>query len=135
MKNSIEVHEFLPKLYFTFWTSHFFKIDIFVSSIGAVYLDSKCNLFITWCVIEKIYGQTLSTIVQKPPKNSIAQLHEKFPDEVKFGNPEVRKNDGKVSMLLSIESIQRKFRGIGVNKKMAKLAAAKCALSVFRKKL
>ena len=82
-----------------------------------------------------MYGQTLSTIVQKPPKNFIAQLHEKFPDEVKFGIPEVRKNDGKVSMLLSIESIQRKFRGIGVNKKMAKLAAAKCALSVFRKKL
>ena len=117
-----------------FWTSHFYKIDIFVFSfIGAVYLDSKCNLSITWSVIEKMYGQTLSTIVQKPPKNSIAQLHEKFPEEVKFGNPEVRKNDGKVSMLLSIESNERKFRGIGVNKKMAKLAAAKCALRVFKK--
>ena len=53
--------------------------DMVEAILGAVYLDSKCDLKQTWSVVKKMYGQTLSDILEKPQKSFVAQLYEKFP--------------------------------------------------------
>ena len=105
--------------------------DMIEAIIGAVYLDSKCDLKKTWSVVKKMYGQTLSDILEKPQKSFVAQLYEKFPEKIKFETAEVRKN-GKVAITVKIDE-RKEFKGIGANKKMAKLAAAKCALRKTKK--
>ena len=105
--------------------------DMVEAILGAVYLDSKCDLKQTWSVVKKIYGQTLSDFLEKPQKSFLAQLHEKFPEKIKFEMAEVHK-DGKVAVVVKIDE-RKEFKGIGANKKMAKLAAAKCALRKTKK--
>ena len=109
--------------------------DMVEAILGAVYLDSKCDLKQTWSVVKKIYGQTLSDILERPQKSFMTQLFEKFPEnnghKIKFETSEVRK-DGKVTVVVKIDE-QEEFIGIGANKKMAKLAAAKCALQKTKK--
>ena len=101
--------------------------DMIEAIIGAVYLDSKCDLKRTWSVVKKMYGKTLSDILEKPEKSFLAQLHEKFPQKIEFEAAKVRPHDGKVQITVKIDQT-KEFKGIGANKKMAKFAAAKCAL-------
>ena len=109
--------------------------DMVEAILGAVYLDSKCDLKQTWSVVKKIYGQTLSDVLERPQKSFMTQLFEKFPvnngHKIKFETSDVSK-DGKVTVVVKIDE-QEEFKGIGPNKKMAKLAAAKCALQKTKK--
>ena len=55
-----------------------------------------------------------------------------FPQKIEFEPAKVRPHDGKVEITVKIDQT-KKFKGIGANKKMAKLAAAKCALRKTKK--
>ena len=107
--------------------------DLVESLIGAIFLDSNCDLKIVWHFIEKLFGDQLEKIMKVKHKNFTAELMELFPEKVIFKNPEVMK-DGKVSRMvvvskpLSESSKPMHFKGIGRNKLSAKLAASKCAL-------
>ena len=112
--------------------------DVIESLIGAVFLDSNCCLETTWKVIVKLYGDDeIMAVVKKRPKNFVAQLYELFPERVEFSNPTVKRD--KVYVTVSIfKSLSRDqamyFRGIGLNKKAAKYAAAKCAINELKKR-
>ena len=66
------------------------------SLIGAIFLDSHCDLKIVWHFIEKLFGHQLEKIMKVKHKNFTAELMKLFPEKVIFKNPEVMK-DGKVS--------------------------------------
>ena len=107
--------------------------DLVESLIGAIFLDSNCDLKIVWHFIEKLFGNQLEKVMKVKHKNFTAELMELFPGKVIFKNPEIMK-DGKVSRMvvvsktLSESSKPMHFKGIGRNKLSAKLAASKCAL-------
>jgi len=108
------------------------------SLIGAIFLDSGCDLKIVWNFIEKLFGNQLEKIMKVKHKNFTAELMELFPEKVIFKNPEVMK-DGKVSRVVVVsktlsDSKPMHFRGIGRNKLSAKLAASKCALREMKRR-
>jgi endoribonuclease Dicer len=75
----------------------------------------------------------MSNVIRKKPKNPVTQLFEKFPEEVTFEKPFLTKSK-TMSMVVMVGPKKDKFRGIGPNKKTAKLAAAKCALRELKKR-
>jgi hypothetical protein len=85
----------------------------------------------------KLFGDGLSQIVSKRPRNFVAKLMELFPEKVIFRKPLVHK-DGKVEMTCCVfknaDIKPMHFRGIGPNKKTAKLAAAKCAIHEMKRR-
>ena len=106
--------------------------DLVESLIGAVFLDSKCDLKIVWHFIEKLFGDQLEKIMKVKHKNFTAELMKLFPEKVIFKYPEVMK-DGKVSRMVVVSKTlsdikPMQFKGIGQNKLSAKLAASKCVL-------
>ena len=112
--------------------------DLVESLIGAIFLDSKCDLKIVWRFIERLFGDQLQKIMKVKHKNYTAELMELFPGKVIFKNSEVMK-DGKVSRIVVVsktlsESKPMHFRGIGRNKLSAKLAASKCALREMKRR-
>ena len=110
--------------------------DIVESLIGAIYLDTNHDLAQVWRVLEKLFGDRLSEVVRKMPKNFIVRLMEEFPERIEFNRPEMMK-DGKVSIIVRVyktEDDPMRFKGIGLNKKAAKVAAAKCAIRELKKR-
>ena len=112
--------------------------DLVESLIGAIFLDSNCNLKTVWHFIEKLFGEQLEKIMSVKHKNFTAELMELFPKKVIFKNSEVMKN-GKVSRIVVVsktlsDSRPMHFRGIGKNKLSAKLAASKCALREMKRR-
>ena len=110
--------------------------DIVESLIGAIYLDTKHDLAQVWRVLEMLFGDRLSDVMHKMPKNFIVRLMEAFPERIKFNSPEMMK-DGKVSIIVRVyktEDDPMRFKGIGLNKKAAKVAAAKCAIRELKKR-
>ena len=112
--------------------------DLVESLIGAIFLDSNCDLKIVWNFIEKLFGDQLEKIMKVKHKNFTAELMELFPGKVIFKNPEVMK-DGKVSRMVVVsktlsDSKPMQFKGIGRNKLSAKLAASKCALREMKRR-
>ena len=75
----------------------------------------------------------MSNVIRKKPKNPVTQLFEKFPEQITFEKPVVTKSK-TVSMVVLVGQNKDKFRGIGPNKKTAKLAAARCALREHKKR-
>ena len=105
--------------------------DLIESLIGAVYLDSNCDLAAVWKVVLKLYGYKMQKIIKKKPRNFITKLMELFPERVSFSKAKVLP-DAKVSREVTVKRNDHDdpltFRGIGPNKNLAKLAASKCAL-------
>jgi hypothetical protein len=85
----------------------------------------------------KLFGDGLAQIVSKCPRNFVVKLMKLFPEKVIFRKPVVL-NDGKVAMTCCIfktaDDKPMHFRGIGPNKKMAKLAAAKYAIHEMKRR-
>jgi len=77
----------------------------------------------------------MSKVINEKPKNFVKIIMERFPEKIKFGKS-VTSIDGKVSMVAEVQvgAKVEKFRGIGRNKKLAKLASAKCAIRELKKK-
>lgn len=85
-----------------------------------------------WNVLVRIFPG-MANVIRKKPKNPVKQLFEKFPELVTFEKPVVTKSK-TVSMVVMVGQKKDKFRGIGPNKKTAKLAAAKCALRELKRR-
>ena len=77
----------------------------------------------------------MAKLIKEKPKNPVKIIFERFPEKVQFKNV-ISRPDGKVSMeaVVSFQNGDKKFRGIGDNKKFAKTAAAKCAIRELKKK-
>ena len=60
---------------------------------------------------------------------------EKFPERIEFSKAVIER-DGKVSIIVRVKTPADiyKFKGIGKNKKSAKVAAAKCAVIELKKR-
>ena len=91
--------------------------DLVESLIGAIFLDSGCDLKIVWYTIQKLFGDQLENIIKKKPKNHTAKLMELFPEKVIFKKPEIMK-DGKVSRVAVVKKTlvddhPMTFKGIG----------------------
>ena len=84
-----------------------------------------------WNVFVRVFPG-MSNVIRKKPKNPVTQLFEKFPEQITFEKPVVTKSK-TVSMVVLVGQ-KDKFRGIGPNKKTAKLAAARCALRELKKR-
>ena len=74
----------------------------------------------------------MDQVVQNPPLNIKKQLVERFPTSgsVTFRNV-TKDGGGIISVVVEIlveEGVRKQFKGRGRNKKMATLAACKCAL-------
>ncbi len=109
--------------------------DVFESILGAVYLDCGLNLSVVWGVLRSVY-QNMDDIIEKRPKQPVKDLFEMFPERVTFHLPKIM--GGKTIVIVEVkpkakdeENQPRLFRGIGDNRKEAKDAAAKCAVSVI----
>ena len=91
--------------------------DLVESLIGAIFLDSACDLKIVWHTIQKLFGDQLENIIKTKPKNHTAKLMELFPEKVIFKKPEIMK-DGKVSRVVVVKKTisddhPMTFKGIG----------------------
>ena len=101
--------------------------DVFESLIGAVYLDSGHDLAKVWEIYCRLCPQ-LKHVLENPPVNMKKQLLEKFPSKVTFFSQAC--SGPKVSMIarVSVGSKNYEFKGLGLNKALATLAACKLAL-------
>jgi len=104
--------------------------DVFEALFGAIFLDSGHDLAVVWSVYRRLCP-TLDKVVANPPLNIKKQLLEKFPivGSVVFSSA-TQEGGGTVSVTVEVPAgrMRRKFKGRGRNKKLAVLAACKCAL-------
>ena len=77
--------------------------DLVESLIGAICLDSGCDLQECWRVLKTMFGSKMDTIVQRKPKNFVKQILELFPEKVTFKHAVLEK-DGKVSMIVLVNN-------------------------------
>uniref|UniRef100_A0A8D8W370 Endoribonuclease Dicer n=1 Tax=Cacopsylla melanoneura TaxID=428564 RepID=A0A8D8W370_9HEMI len=103
--------------------------DVFEALIGAVYIDSGKDLSRVWYLLYNIMKKELDAFTREVPKNAIRLLHELqcWPE---FGNAKTLSGRSIVplSVMIGRNHTRRNFFGVGLNKKNAKMAAAKMAL-------
>ena len=102
--------------------------DVFEALIGAVYIDSGHCLH----TVKRVYTAfrpRYEAVMKEPPKNPKKMLHE-LCHTVKFSPAEVRETSVRVlaTVQLTATGPEHQFAGLGLNKKLATLAASKCAL-------
>ncbi|XP_076046437.1 endoribonuclease dcr-1-like [Oratosquilla oratoria] len=102
--------------------------DIVESLIGAIYLDSKRDLQVTWNVIYNLMGDHLVDNIKDIPINCIRNVYEMDANAQFVGTSE--DNDYRMTLTVCGET----FHGKGKNKRIAKIAAAKIALKYLRSK-
>ena len=99
--------------------------------IGAIYVDCGYKLKTVWKVIKKLYGNKISEVLEGLKKNFTSRLLESYPGKVIFESPVVILTEDKekvsVDVKIKVGNENLRFRGIGTNKRCAKMAAAKCA--------
>ena len=100
--------------------------------MGAVFLDSGHCLKTVWEVYLKLC-LFLDDVVANPPLNMKKQLLERFPGKVIFGKAEMEEDKATVVVTVEVRDGQttRNFRGRGDSKKLAEVAASKCALRCY----
>eukprot|EP00092_Neocalanus_flemingeri_P094328 GFUD01119932.1.p1 GENE.GFUD01119932.1~~GFUD01119932.1.p1 ORF type:complete len:115 (+),score=30.50 GFUD01119932.1:3-347(+) len=101
--------------------------DVFESLIGAVYIDSGHDLTKVWEIYSKLCPQ-LNLVLDNPPVNMKKQLMEKFPSKVTFTSKPNSVGKVTVSAKITIGTQHYEFRGLGMNKALATVAACKLAL-------
>lgn len=105
--------------------------DIFESVAGAIFLDSNKSFNTVWKVYYRMLKPFIEKFTTKVPKSPIRELLELEPETVKFEKPE-RLLDGRIRVTVEIISKGR-YKGVGRNYRIAKNAAAKCALKNLRR--
>ena len=103
--------------------------DVLESLIGAIYIDSGHNLKTVWEIYRKLCPN-IDEVIRDPPIDPKKELMEKFPDKVKFSS---KRDDDREKMVVTASIDlgrrgERKFQGLGENKKEATKAASKLAL-------
>ena len=105
--------------------------DIFESVAGAIFLDSNKSFNTVWKIYYRMLKPFIEKFTTKVPKSPIRELLELEPETVKFEKPE-RLLDGRIRVTVEIIGKGR-FKGVGRNYRIAKNAAAKCALKNLRR--
>jgi len=105
--------------------------DIFESVAGAIFLDSNKSFNTVWKIYYRMLKPFIEKFTAKVPKSPIRELLELEPETVKFEKPE-RLLDGRIRVTVEILGKGR-FKGVGRNYRIAKNAAAKCALKNLRR--
>lgn len=97
--------------------------DVFEALFGAIFVDRGHDLPVVWSVSRHLCP-ALDKVVDNPPLNIKKQLLEKFPvvSSVVFSSA-TQEGGGTVSVTVEVPA-----GGRGRNKKLALLAACKCAL-------
>ena len=112
--------------------------DIFEAILGAIYLDSgMADVSLVWAKFVQLCPFIVEAIKRRPP-HPVNELLDLFPlPKTNIKPAEVIKGTGKVVVEVEISPGARmhplRFKGSGTNKKVAKTAAAKCALLELRK--
>ena len=111
--------------------------DIFEAILGAIYLDSGMDVNLVWAKFVRLCPFIIEAIKRRPP-HPVNELLELFPPPKTNIKPAMSiKGTGKVVVEVEISLGARmhplRFKGFGTNKKVAKAAAAKCALLELRK--
>ena len=84
-------------------------------------------------MIKKLYGNKISEVLEGFKKNFVSRLIESYPHSgnVIFESPVVILTEDKekvsIDVKIKVGNENLRFRGIGMNKRCAKMAAAKCA--------
>jgi len=108
--------------------------DIFESIVGAIFLDTNLSLKKTWDVIYKLMKNEIHKFMRNVPIQITRRLFE-FQGgiaEPKFYKTEIIEGDENVAVPLKIKTrdgVEKFFIGFGKNRKIAKEAAAKKALT------
>jgi dsRNA-specific ribonuclease len=112
--------------------------DIFESIVGAIFLDTNLSLKKTWDVIYNLMQHEIHKFMNDVPIQIIRRLFEfqRGIADPKFYKTEIIENDDNVAVPLKIKTRDGKekfFIGFGRNRKIAKEAAAKKALTELMK--
>ena len=100
--------------------------DVFESLMGAIFIDSGHDLGVVWRIFKKMFPH-LDDIIRSPPVNAKKELLEKFAGrEVKISYEAPSSVRNTVSAVVSVDG--KKYKGLGMNKRSAELAACKIAL-------
>lgn len=108
--------------------------DIFESIVGAIFLDTNLSFMKTWDVIYKLMKNEIHKFMQDIPIQITRRLFE-FQGGIadpKFYKTEIIEGDENIAVPLKIKTrdgVEKFFIGFGKNRKIAKEAAAKKALS------
>ena len=95
-------------------------------------LTEVANVFCfrtVWTAFIRIFAD-MPKLISEKPKNPVKVVMERFANRIQFRNPVVK--NGRVTMEAVIDETN-KFKGIGDNKKLAKVAAAKCVIRELKK--
>ena len=107
--------------------------DVFEALFGAIFIDSGHDLTVVWSIYRRLCP-SLDKVLANPPLNIKKQLLEKFPvvgsEVFSAAKKEI---GGTVSVTVEVpaKGTRMKFKGKGRSKKLATLAACKCALRVL----
>ena len=99
--------------------------DVLESLIGAIYIDSGHDLETVWVIFRRLFPH-LDDVIKNPPMNPKKELMEKCPCDVKFVLEPHQSDKDHVAVVAQVRD--RKYRGLGKNKKSAETAASKLAL-------
>ncbi|KAL0108749.1 hypothetical protein PUN28_014111 [Cardiocondyla obscurior] len=104
--------------------------DLFESLIGAIYLDSGKSLVKVWEIIYSLMHEEINKFSKNVPKQPVRVIYENTDVHPKFLDAKLITDTGMVMIPLKITIAGKEhfFYGFGVNKKLAKCAAAKQAL-------
>ena len=112
--------------------------DIFESIVGGIFLDSGLSLKKTWSVIYNLLQTEIRDFMANVPLQVVRRLYEfnKGNAQPKFYNSRVineETGDVAVPLKFKCEGKEKVIIGIGKNRKIAKNAAAKRALTELEK--
>lgn len=103
--------------------------DVVESLAGAIYLDSGYSFNKVWEVFQPMMIRELEHYRKRIPINPVRQLIELFPEKKAVFSDALKVKSGTaVKVSVFVDQEEHKFCGYGVNRRQAKLTAAKLAL-------
>ncbi|XP_050092159.1 endoribonuclease Dicer [Anopheles aquasalis] len=106
--------------------------DVFEAVIGAIYLDSGCDLVATWGICYSLLQREIENFSLDTPIQVVRQLYEHQDARPHFSEPRVEDDVVIVRLHFTLRNQRLKVFGCGQNKEDARRAAAKLALTKLR---